>query len=111
MRNVFLAMSALVGSLFVLPVLAQEIFVPSVTTADPSAAGRQQAGGVEGSVAIEFDAEALARIDAALQVLVPEYHERLRRDGEASANDWIRHKSFELGQIEAERMKQRLGLN
>lgn len=58
---------------------------------------------------IELDDAAKARIQAALQALVPEYNRRARRDGEASANDWIRQKAFELGQREADIMKQRLG--
>ncbi|KKB07440.1 hypothetical protein [Devosia chinhatensis] len=60
---------------------------------------------------ITLDAEAEARIRRAVEALVPEYNRRLARDGETSANDWIRQKAFELGQREAELMKQRLGRN
>ncbi len=57
---------------------------------------------------ITLDAEAEARIRRAIEALVPEYNRRLARDGEASANEWIRQKAFVLGQQEADLMKQRL---
>lgn len=57
----------------------------------------------------ELDAAAQARVRAAVRALVPEYNARARRDGEESANEWIRQKGFELGQQEAERMEQRRG--
>lgn len=109
--------------LFSLPVagMAQDIFVPPVTTADPGylfpndqtqresggAAALAQNAGVE----IELDAAAQARVQAAVEALVPEYNVRLQRDGETRANDWIRKKAFELGQQEADLMKERLGLD
>ncbi len=129
MRHSCYAVLALVGSLIAVPALAQDIFVPSMTTASPgylfpndqyqrdrqsagsSSGGDQRQSGLDAPAEIELDAEALARIEAALAALVPEYHERFWRDGEVSANDWIRQKAFELGQIEAEQMKEQLGLN
>jgi len=60
---------------------------------------------------ITLDAEAEARVRRAIEALVPEYNRRLARDGETSANDWIRQKAFELGQREADLMKQRLGMD
>jgi len=102
--------------------MAQDIFVPPVTTANPgylfpndqyqreresdgSSAPTQSA-----PVEIELDAAAQARVKAAIEALVPEYNRRLQRDGETQANDWIRQQAFELGQHEADLMKQRLGL-
>lgn len=60
---------------------------------------------------ITLDAEAEARIRRAIEALVPEYNRRLARDGEASANEWIRQMAFVLGQQEADLMKQRLGMD
>lgn len=130
MRHSCLAVLALFGSLTAVPSFAQDIFVPPVTTASPgylfpndqyqrdrqntgtsSAGGQQQSAAADETAEIELDAAAVARIEAALAALVPEYHERFRRDGEVSANDWIRQNAFELGQIEAEHMKQLLGLD
>lgn len=128
MRHSCLAVLALFESLIAVPSFAQDIFVPPVTTASPGylfpndryQRDRQEAGNsgsvpqhqsVDMRVDVELDATARARVQAGLEPLVPEYHERFQRDGEVSANDWIRQKAFELGQIEAEHMKQRLGLN
>ena len=103
--------------------LAQDIFVPPVTTADPGYLfpndryqRDRESGGVTAPaqsepVGIELDAASQARVRAALEALVPEYNMRLRRDGEMRANDWIGQKAFELGQQEADLMKQRLGLD
>lgn len=103
--------------------MAQDIFVPPVTTADPGylfpndqyQRDRQSAGGSTSvpakPVEIELDAAAQARVRAAIQALVPEYQARAKRDGEESANRWIGQKAFELGQREADLIKQRLGLD
>lgn len=102
------------------PVQAQEVSVPSVTTASPGylfpndqyQRGSEQQSSQANAASqtpIEFDAEARRRIEAAIKALVPEYQRRFERDGEQAANDWIRIKSFELGQQEADIMKQRLG--
>lgn len=125
--------TVLIAALTAIPaasVVAQDIFVPPVTTANPgylfpndqyqrdrqdagSSADESQQQSVDADVPVEveLDAAARARVQSALEALVPEYHERFQRDGEVSANDWIRQKAFELGQIEAEHMKQRLGLD
>lgn len=109
--------------LFALPVagMAQEMFVPPVTTASPGylfpndqyqrdrQSGGTSAPAQKAPVEIELDAAARARVKAAIEALVPEYNRRLRRDGETRANDWIEQKAFELGQQEADLMKQRLG--
>lgn len=104
-------------------VMAQDIFVPPVTTADPGylfpndqyQRDRQSSdsapSGQAAPVEIELDAAAKARVQAAIEALVPEYNERARRDGEESANRWIGQKAFQLGQQEADLMKQRLGLD
>lgn len=71
-----------------------------------------EAGGLVVRVNAEqpaLDEAAQRRVRAAIQALIPEYNARVRRDGETSANDWIRQKAFELGQQEAEVMNQRLG--
>lgn len=118
------------ATLFAVPSLAQDIFIPPVTTANPgylfpndqyqrdrqssgssSGGSQQQSVDVDIAVDVELDAEAIARVQSGLEALVPEYHQRFQQDGEASANDWLRQKAFELGQIEAEHMKQRLGLD
>lgn len=80
-------------------VLSLSLSTPAVTA--------QQATAQE----ITLDAEAEARIRRAVEALLPEYNRRLTRDGEVSANDWIRQKAFELGQREADLMKERLGLD
>ncbi len=103
--------------------LAQDVVVPSVTTAIPGYlfandqyqrdlenAGRSSTGQAA-PAQIELDDAAKARVRAAIEALVPEYNMRARRDGEESANRWIGQKAFELGQQEAELMKQRLGIN
>ncbi|WEK03440.1 MAG: hypothetical protein P0Y65_14715 [Candidatus Devosia phytovorans] len=116
---------ALILVLVALPgtAMAQDIFVPPVTTANPGylfpndqyQRDRQNSGsttsGQAAPVEIELDAAAKARVQAAIEALVPEYNERLRRDGEESANRWIGQKAFQLGQQEADLMKQRLGLD
>lgn len=51
---------------------------------------------------IELDAAAQARVRAAVQALVPEYHQRASRDGEASANAWIKQQAFVIGQREGD---------
>ncbi len=103
--------------------MAQDIFVPPVTTANPGylfpndqyQRDRQSSGSGTSRqatpVEIELDAAAKARVRAALEALVPEYNARARRDGEESANRWIGQKAFELGQREAELLKQRMGMN
>lgn len=58
---------------------------------------------------IQLDAAAQARVKAAIQALVPEYNQRARRDGEASANEWIKQKAFVIGQEEGERARQSQG--
>lgn len=106
---------------------AQDIFVPPVTTADPGYLFPNDQYQREGDsqteprapraptqpaeAQIELDAAAQRRVRAAVQALVPEYNIRAARDGEASANEWIRQQAFQLGQQEAERMKQRGGNN
>jgi len=103
--------------------MAQDIIVPSVTTADPGylfpndqyqrerESGTASAPTQNAPKEIELDAAAQARVKAAIEALVPEYNRRLQRDGETQANDWIRQQAFELGQREADLMKQRLGLD
>ena len=103
--------------------IAQDIFVPPSTTADPGylfandmyqrerVSGGTTASAQSAPVEIELDAAAQARVKAAIEALVPEYNMRLQRDGETRANDWIGQRAFELGQREAEIMKQRLGLD
>ena len=117
---------AIATFLFSVPGLAQaqDIFVPPVTTANPgylfpndqyqrnpqapaASTGRPN---VSVKTDVELDAAAQARIRAAVEALAPEYNQRRQRDGETRANDWIRQKAFELGQQEADAMKQRLGL-
>jgi hypothetical protein len=109
--------------------VAAEVFVPPVTTgssgylfpndqyqreresqrtqqqAAPREQSNQQAA-QNGNGEIKLDAAAQARVKAAIQALVPEYNQRTRRDGEASANEWIRQKAFVIGQQEGERARQ-----
>lgn len=108
--------------LVILPSLAvaQDIALPPVTTAEPGylfpndTSQRDRdilASSAQDMLAeIKLDAAAQARVRAAVEALVPEYNIRLQRHGETRANDWIRQKAFELGQQEAELMKQRIGL-
>lgn len=103
--------------------MAQDIFVPPVTTASPGYLfpndqyqRERESGSTSGStqdapVKTELDAAAQARVRVALEALVPEYNRRFQRDGEESANAWIGQKAFELGQQEADIMKQRMGLD
>lgn len=107
-----LASAVLVLGLATSTVSAQDIFVPQVMTADPGMLFPNAPRAVAQADAqeITLDAEAEARIRQAVEALVPEYNRRLARDGETSANDWIRQKAFELGQREADLMKQRLGM-
>lgn len=94
--------------------MAQESLAPPVSIAEPgrSSAGDQQNSQVSQAPAkLELDAAAQARVRVAIEALVPEYHARVRRDGQESADRWIGQKAFELGQQEAELMKKRLGLN
>lgn len=86
-------------------VLAAGLLILGLST--PAVMAQQQAAPQE----ITLDAEAQRRIERAITALVPEYNERLARDGETSANQWIRQKAFELGQREADLMKQKLGLD
>lgn len=111
--------------LFSLPTtgIAQDIFVPPVTTASPGylfpndqyqrdrESGGRPALTQNAPVEIELDAAAQARVQAAIAALVPEYNMRLQRDGETRANEWIRQKAFALGQREADLMKQRMELD
>ena len=101
---------------------AQDVFVPSVTTANPGylfpndkyQRDRSNTGSKGNRHAtpakLELDAKAQARVRKALEALTPEYRTRARRDGEESANRWIGKKAFELGQREADLMKKRLGI-
>lgn len=41
-------------------------------------------------------------LQAVMRRLTPEYNRRLRRDGETSANAWIRQAAFEMGQQAAQ---------
>ncbi|KAA0971835.1 hypothetical protein FPY71_01510 [Aureimonas fodinaquatilis] len=104
--------------------VAQDVFVPSVTTASPGylfpndqyQRNRQGSGSAKSrksapAAQVQLDAAAQARVRAAVQALVPEYNARAKRNGENSANQWIRQKAFELGQQEAELMKRRQGRN
>ena len=88
------------STLFALGLIASPVFV-QIDTGLLAQANAQE---------VTLDAEAEARIRRAIEALVPEYNRRLARDGETSANDWIRQKAFELGQREADLMKQRLGM-
>jgi len=127
MKHIHVVATILIGALVIAPAASQDIFVLPVTAASPGylfpndqyQRDRQDAGSSGGAgqqhsadirVDVELDATARARVQAGLEALVPEYHERFQRDGETSANAWIRQKAFELGQQEAEFMKQRLGL-
>jgi hypothetical protein len=95
--------------------VAQDVFVPPVTTADPGYLFANErsprAHQSDARTDLELDTEAQARIRAAVEALVPEYNARLERDGEDRANAWIRRKAFELGQREAELTRRRLGLD
>ena len=116
---------AIAITLFALPgaAMAQDMFVPPVTTASPGylfpndqyQRDRESSGtsapAQSAPVELELDVAAQARVKAAIEALVPEYNVRLQRDGETRANEWIGQKAFELGQQEADLMKQRLGMD
>lgn len=101
--------------------MAQEISVPSVTTASPGylfpndkyqrerqeKQRRKRKTDVPASQ-LKLDKAAHRRIQASIKALVPEYQLRAKRDGEVKANAWIRQQAFLLGQREAEKMKRRL---
>ncbi|MCJ8151756.1 hypothetical protein [Shinella sedimenti] len=121
-----LTLISIVAGIWSLPLggVAQEISVPSVTTASPGylfpndqyQRKRQQQvrkarkADVPASQ-LKLDKAAHRRIQASIKALVPEYQRRAKRDGEVKANAWIRQQAFLLGQREAEKMKRRLRQN
>lgn len=115
MRSSRFAVLGLVCALSVGPAHARPALAVPLAAADPGhpfsiGTERRDAGRSAGG-SPELDAVAVARVQSGLKALVPEYRARLTRDGEDSANEWIRQKAFELGQVEAEHMKRRLGMN
>lgn len=97
--------------------VAQDISIAQVTTADPGNLfandkyQRNRKGSAKSSPPklqqhrTTLDATAQARVRSAVRALAPEYHLGAKRDGEQSANAWIRQKAFELGQKEAKRAR------
>ena len=128
-KQIAVTFATALALLFVAPVVAQEMSIPPVTTAN--AGGYAQPLKVD-TDRYDFEQRQKARregrradtaspgartgadagsqptqqeIDALMARLAPEYRDRVRRDGEQSALVWLRQAAFEAGQEAAARRR------
>ncbi|WP_158636539.1 hypothetical protein [Luteimonas marina] len=73
--------------------LCAMLVVPALAPAAPLAGGAQDAAIDE--QALRADMQRM--IEQRRRELLPEYERRVRRDGKASADDWLRKRAEELG--------------
>lgn len=83
---------------------------------DPEAGGQtrspQRAAGAAGQRALEqaeVEADLRRMIAQRRRELLPEYEHRVRRDGKASADDWLRARATELGRRDGESIRRKHG--